>query len=145
MAQSPCSFTSSCRFPLLPFLFPFTYLETLLAVIGSRPPWSQVTRKLTSPFLNPSTFPPHSKFPVPRLIVSLTTTTSWSRLLLSGTNTITNVKIVESWLHPCWPSSQSGCTPPPLYSTCMYISCYLSDNKPVLSYLSSRLLPQDNI
>ncbi len=24
----------------------------------------------------------------------------------------------------------------------LYISCYLSDNKPVLSYLSSRLLPQ---
>ncbi len=34
-------------------LFPFTYLETLLAVIGSRPPWSQVTRKLTSPFSTP--------------------------------------------------------------------------------------------
>jgi hypothetical protein len=24
---------------------------------------------------------------------------------------------VESWLHPCWPSNQLGCTPPPLYST----------------------------
>jgi hypothetical protein len=40
--------------------FPFTYLETLLGVIGSQPPWSQVTRKLTSPFSTP----PHSKFPV---------------------------------------------------------------------------------
>ncbi len=40
--------------------FPFTYLETLLGVIGSRPPRSQVTRKLTTPFLTP----PHSKFPV---------------------------------------------------------------------------------
>ncbi len=29
MVQSPC------RFPLLPFLIPFTYLETLLAVTGS--------------------------------------------------------------------------------------------------------------
>jgi hypothetical protein len=29
--------------------FPFTYLETLLGVIGSRPPWPQVTRKLTTP------------------------------------------------------------------------------------------------
>ncbi len=38
----------------------FTYLETLLGVIESRPPWSQVTRKLTSPFSTP----PHSKFPV---------------------------------------------------------------------------------
>jgi hypothetical protein len=36
-----------------PFLFPFTYLETLLGVIGSRPPWSQVTRELTSPFSTP--------------------------------------------------------------------------------------------
>jgi hypothetical protein len=43
--------------------FPFTYLETLLGVIGSRPPWSQVTRKLTSPFSTP----PHSKFPVPQV------------------------------------------------------------------------------
>jgi hypothetical protein len=57
---------------LHPSLLSFTYLETLLAVIGSRPPWSQVTRELTSPFSTP----PHSKFPVPRLIVRLTTTTS---------------------------------------------------------------------
>ncbi len=35
-----------------------------------------------------------------------------------------------------------GSPPPPLYSACMYISCYLSDNKPVLSYLLLRLLPQ---
>ncbi len=63
MAQSPCFY-----FPLLiPFLlpphYPFTYLETLLGVIGSCPPWSQVTRKLTSPFSTP----PHSKFPVTRV------------------------------------------------------------------------------
>jgi hypothetical protein len=49
-----------CHFPFASFLFPFTYLETLLAVIGSRPPWSQVIRKLTSPFLTP----PHS-LPIP--------------------------------------------------------------------------------
>jgi hypothetical protein len=34
-----------------------------------------------------------------------------------------------------------------VYSTtfvqCLYISCYLSENKPVLSYLLLRLLPQD--
>jgi hypothetical protein len=35
MAQSPCSFISPCRFPLLPFLILFTYLETLLAVTES--------------------------------------------------------------------------------------------------------------
>ncbi len=48
-----------------------------------------------------------------------------------------------SWgvLPPYWPSTQLG-----VYSTTLvqslYISCYLSDNKPVLSYLFSRLLPQ---
>ncbi len=26
---------------------------------------------------------------------------------------------VESWLHSYWPSNQLGCTPPPLYSTCI--------------------------
>jgi hypothetical protein len=58
MAQSPCFLLLL----LIPFLHPsFTYLETLLAVIGSRPPWSQVTHELSSPFSTP----PHSKFPVP--------------------------------------------------------------------------------
>ncbi len=70
------------------FYFPLTYLETLLAVIGSRPPWSRVTRKLAPPFSTP----PHSKFPVPRLIVRLTTATSRSRLLLSGTFTMGDKK-----------------------------------------------------
>ncbi len=50
-------------FPI-PFCLPFTslyLLGTLLAVIGSRPPWSQVARKLISPFLSP----PHS-LPIPK-------------------------------------------------------------------------------
>ncbi len=81
MAQSPCFFTSLCWFPLAPFFIPLYLLGTLLAVIGSRPPWSPVIRKLTSPFSTP----PHSKFPAPRLIVRLTMTTSRPRLLLSGT------------------------------------------------------------
>ena len=34
-------------FPLLPFLFPFHLLGTLLAVIGSCPLWSQVADKLS--------------------------------------------------------------------------------------------------
>ncbi len=60
MAQSPC-FLLSLPIPSLhSFLFPFTYLETLLGVIGSRPPWSQVTRELTSPF----SAPPHP-LPIP--------------------------------------------------------------------------------
>jgi hypothetical protein len=52
--------------------------------------------------------------------------------------------VMESCLHPCWPSNQSGCTPPhcTVHVHCLYISCYLSVNKPVLSYLLSRLLPQ---
>jgi hypothetical protein len=81
MAQSPLSFTPLANSLLLQSHFSFTYLETLLGVIGSRPPWPQVTCKLTSPF--PS--PPHS-LPIPnsqhpRLIVRLTKMTSWSRLL----------------------------------------------------------------
>jgi hypothetical protein len=47
-------------FTFLPF--PFTYLETLLGVIGSRPPWSQVTRKLTS---LPQPFPIPSPLQIP--------------------------------------------------------------------------------
>ncbi len=87
MAQTPCFSISPCWFPFAPFPFPFTYLETLLGVIGSRLPWSQVTRKLTSP----SSTPPHS-LPIPnsqypRLIVRLTTTTSWPRLLMVQNNT----------------------------------------------------------
>jgi hypothetical protein len=72
----PLLFCFPLLIPLAPFFIPLYLLGTLLAVIGSRPPWSQVTCKLTSPFLNASAFPPHSKFPVPRLIVRLTTTTS---------------------------------------------------------------------
>jgi hypothetical protein len=51
--------------PLLPLLVPFTYLETLLAVTGSGPPWSQVTRKLTSltATLSHSLPPPNSQYP----------------------------------------------------------------------------------
>ncbi len=68
-----------CQFPL--------FLESLLltwdpssCVVRSRPPWSQVARKLTSP----STFPPHSNFPTPqgfrKSIVRPTKMTSRSRL-----------------------------------------------------------------
>ncbi len=46
----------------------------------------------------------------------------------------------ESWLHP-WDRLTSWV----YFTTCvqyLYISCYLSDNKPVLSYLLLFLLPQ---
>ncbi len=83
LSRNPlCLFTPLANSLLLQSHFSFTYLETLLGVRGSRPPWPQVTCKLTFPF--PS--PPHS-FPIPnsqhpRLIVRLTKTTLWSRLLM---------------------------------------------------------------
>ncbi len=48
-----------------------------------------------------------------------------------------------SWgvLHPFRPSTQLGVYSSTLVQS-LYISCCLSDNKPVLSYLLSRLLPQ---
>ncbi len=71
---------------LIPFaslLFSFTYLETLLAVIGSRPPWFQVARKLISPF--PS--PPHS-LPTPK---SRPLGFSWAKCALTKTTS-------QNWL-----------------------------------------------
>ncbi len=72
--------------PLLPsFPIPFTYLEPPCCD-RICPPWSQVACKLTSPSLF-SQLPHHPKFPVPKLFIHLTTTTSRLRLLLSGTVT----------------------------------------------------------
>jgi hypothetical protein len=59
---NPLTFAPLTNSLLLQSHFSFTYLETLLGVIGSRPPWSQVTRKLTSPF---STLPIPSPFQIP--------------------------------------------------------------------------------
>jgi hypothetical protein len=62
MAQSPCFLLFPFLISFCPPFVSFYLLGTLLAVIGSRPPWSQVTRKLISPF--PS--PPHSHpLPIP--------------------------------------------------------------------------------
>jgi hypothetical protein len=47
VAQSPCSFLPLADSPCSLFYSPFTYLETLLAVIGSCPLWSQVADKLS--------------------------------------------------------------------------------------------------
>jgi hypothetical protein len=58
---------SASPFPL-PFCSPSVslyLLGTLLAVIGSRPPRSQVARKLIFPFPSPYPYTPHSKFPTP--------------------------------------------------------------------------------
>ncbi len=90
MAQSPC-FTPLANSLLLAIPFPFTYLETLLGVMRSRPPWPQVTCKLTSPFLSP----PHSEFLTPwgfpELNMRLTKTTSRIRLARSGTVTPSSI------------------------------------------------------
>jgi hypothetical protein len=50
---------------------------------------------------------------------------------------------VDTCLHPWSAVRPAGCTPThwTVHVQCLYISCYLSVNKPVLSYLSSRLLP----
>jgi hypothetical protein len=74
-----------------------------VCVVRSRPPWSQVARKLTSPF------PPHSNFFFPRpprgfpkSIVRPTKTTSWSRLHL----------VRNSWFGGkkcCWRPDQHDC------------------------------------
>jgi hypothetical protein len=49
MAQSPCSFLPLADSPLLPFLVSFYLLGNPPCCDRIRPPWSQVTRKLTSP------------------------------------------------------------------------------------------------
>jgi hypothetical protein len=83
MVQSPCF--------LLPLLIPLCPLSLFPLLTWNppscdriRPPWSQVTRKLTSPFSTHS----HS-LPTPNSQVNkrLTMTTSRIRLLLSGTVT----------------------------------------------------------
>jgi hypothetical protein len=59
---------SASLFPI-PFCHPsisLYLLGTLLAVIGSHPPRSQVTRKLIFPFPSPYPYTPHSKIPTPR-------------------------------------------------------------------------------
>jgi hypothetical protein len=59
---------SAFHFPIS-FCSPFVslyLLGTLLAVIGSRPPRSQVALKLIFPFPSPYPYTPHSKIPTPR-------------------------------------------------------------------------------
>jgi hypothetical protein len=53
-------------------------------------------------------------------------------------------EFVDTCLHPWSAVRPAGCTPThwTVHVQCLYISCYLSVNKPVLSYLLSRLLPQ---
>jgi hypothetical protein len=100
-------------------------------VIGSRPPWSQVARKLISPF--PS--PPHSKFPTPwgspELNMRLTRTTSRIRLTRSGTNIhirncyFNSIFLQTRYLGSCWCSVNGYFT---TYSTVFFLTaiCQIS-------------------
>ncbi len=80
----PLPFTPLANSLLLQSHSSFTYLETLLGVIRFRPPWPQVTPKLTSPFPSlPHSLPiPNSRPPgvFPELNMRLTKTTSQFRL-----------------------------------------------------------------
>ncbi len=60
MAQSPFS-TPLASFLLIPPFIPLYLLGTLLGVMRSRLPWSQVARKLTSP--SPFQIPDPPGFP----------------------------------------------------------------------------------
>ncbi len=102
MAQSPCLFASPFWFPFTPFPFPFTHLETLLVVIGSCPPWSQVARKLISPSPSPplSKIPAPWGFPEPNVRLTKTTTRIWltkSRTVLSYFLLEPNIFFSRGW------------------------------------------------
>ncbi len=89
VVQSPCFLLFPFLVPLWsPFVSPY-FLGTLLAVIGSCPPRSQVTRKLISPFPSPSSYTPLSKIPTPwgfpELNMHITKTTSRTWLPRSST------------------------------------------------------------
>jgi hypothetical protein len=86
-------------FPLLiPFCSPFVslyLLGTLLVVIGSCPPRSQVARKLIFPFPSPYPYTPYSKIPTPpgspRSKYTFIRTTSRTWFTRSSTITIKNI------------------------------------------------------
>jgi hypothetical protein len=83
MAQSPCFF-SPCQSPFTPVLCPLYLLGNPSCCDRIRPPWSQLTRKLTSPS---STLSHSLPLQIPSTQVNKrpTTTTSRIRILLSRT------------------------------------------------------------
>jgi hypothetical protein len=100
--QSPL--LSAFPFPI-PFCSPFVslyLLGTLLAVIGSCPPRSQVARKLISPFPSPNPYTPHSKIPTPWGFpdpnIHLTKTTS--RIWVTRSSTRRNSHYCPWWSSP---------------------------------------------
>jgi hypothetical protein len=111
MAQSPCF--------LLPLLIPFCPLSLFPLLTWNppscdriRPPRSQVTRKLTSPFstVSHSLPTPNSQYPVNK---RLTMKTSRIRLLLSGTvYSVLRLIAVQNIL--CWLACSVHNGPPSL-------------------------------
>jgi hypothetical protein len=89
----PCY--TPCWFSFVIFLCQFLpFLESLLltwnpsfCVVRSRPPWSQVAHKLTSPLPIPSPFQFPDPQGFPKSVVRLTKTTSRSRLYIVRNNT----------------------------------------------------------
>jgi hypothetical protein len=102
MAQFPCFLLSLFQFLFCLPSVSLYLLGTLLAVIGSRPPWSQVARKLISPF----PYPPHSKIPTPwgfhELNVCLTKTTSQIWLTRSRTVDVVKCRRLPSFDTVSW-------------------------------------------
>jgi hypothetical protein len=113
--QLQCNPLAFC-FSLFPFLFgPLSFslylLGTLLAVIGSCPPRSQVAHKLISPFPSLSPYTPLSKIPAPwgfpAQNMHITKTTSQTWLARSSTTgkkrTRENYKITrKGWNKIIW-------------------------------------------
>jgi hypothetical protein len=93
--QSPCFLFPLSSLPLPPFVSLYL-LGTLLAMIGSCSPQSQVARKLISPFPFPTPYTPHSKiltpWGFPELNIHYTKTTSRTWVTRSRTHTITILK-----------------------------------------------------
>ncbi len=104
MAQSPCFLSPLADSLLLPLLVPFTYLETLLTVIGSV---HLGLRLLVNwpPLSQPFPIPYPIQIPRTQVTKCLTKTTSRIRLLLSGTFSIclghSNVSLATV-IHQCF-------------------------------------------
>jgi hypothetical protein len=126
MAQSPC-LLFPLLIPFVPFLVPLlTWKPSLL--------WQNPSTLVSDysqtdlPFLNPFPFPLHSKFPVPRLNMRLTTTTSRIRLLLSGTHTKEYYSIPKKGNLPSSPESPQMWRP--LKYSCLFFYTFVSKSPP---------------
>ncbi len=110
--------------PLWPPLVSLYLLGTLLAVIGSCPPRSQVARKLISPFLSPSPYTPLSKiltpWGFPELNMHITKTTSRNWLTRSSTVKTQDVGSTKT------SSGKDTSVIRVIYAVCFQFLCYFS-------------------